>query len=118
MEKVKSMCPGVLMIADMNLRLLAGEVAEVPSISKHMQSAIELGLLMRITEECASNEPKTEIKEDEPADLAGLSAAEAISRVNAEVNPEKLKGFLETEKRRSVLDALKSRLSEVSDDDK
>jgi hypothetical protein len=43
-------------------------------------------------------------------DLSKLSATEAISKVNQEANPETLKGYMDTEKRRTVIDALKSRL--------
>ena len=34
----------------------------------------------------------------------------AISKVNEEANPETLKGYMDTEKRRTVIDAPKSRL--------
>ena len=43
-------------------------------------------------------------------DLSKLSATDAVSRVNEEANPETLKGYMEAEKRRTVIDALKSRL--------
>ena len=57
--------------------------------------------------------PTNRDRDSDAIDLSKLTAAEAISRVNAEADPGTLKGCMETEKRRTVIDALKSRLEEL-----
>ena len=58
----------------------------------------------------AHNDPTGTDQDADTVDLSKLSATEAISKVNEEANPETLKGYMDTEKRRTVIDALKSRL--------
>lgn len=106
MQKIKSMSPGVLIISDANLRLMAGEIAEVERVTRQMESAINLGLLKRVETEASA--------ESDLEDLSKLSAADAIAKVNAETDPDKLRRYQLTEKRRSVLDVMRNRQIEVS----
>ena len=112
METIKSICSGVLIIADANLRLAPGQTANVETISPDMEKAITRSLLAR-----AGKEP---IRETSPSidDLSRLNVSEAIARINAESDPARIKSLMETEKRRSVIDAMKSRLAEVQNADK
>ena len=88
-----------------------GQVVEVERLTKQIQAALKNGRL------AMADKPKQEPlappdpdQDAEPVDLSKLSATDAISRVNEEANPETLKGYMDTEKRRTVIDALKSRL--------
>ena len=103
--------PGVLVIPDAGLKLKPGQVVEVERLTKQIQAALKNGRLAMADkpkqEPLAPPEPD---QDAEPVDLSKLSATDAISKVNEEANPETLKGYMETEKRRTVIDALKSRL--------
>ncbi len=112
--KLKNIRPGVLIIADVKLRLDPGQAFETESISPQMESALSAGRLARMDGKDdprkRDESPPTGIQEE---DLSGLTAAEAISRIGTEGDPDKLKAHLAGEKRRTVIDALKKRLTEV-----
>ena len=111
MNRIKNIRPGVLVIPDAGLKLKPGQVVEVERLTKQIQAALKNGRLAMADkpkqEPLAPPEPD---QDAEPVDLSKLSATDAISRVNEEANPETLKGYMDTEKRRTVIDALKSRL--------
>lgn len=116
MNKLKCMCPGVLIIADSNLRLSPGQVFEVSSLTQQMETALKLGLLSKVNHDQVNEDEikKHEVVQNDIADLGKLSAADAIAQVNAESDPVKLRSYMETEKRRSVLDVLRNRVTEVN----
>ena len=111
MFKVKNICAGILIIADAGLKLQPGESTTLEKATAQTNKALANGLLAEIKTEEPPVTDKPELAK--AIDLSKLEAAEAISKVNSEADPATLKGYLETEKRRSVLDALKSRLTEV-----
>jgi len=117
MIKLKNVRPGVLIVADAGLRLAPGQVVEVESLTTQMERGIAEGRLARVdkAEGNGSAPPETNGGRAEPdgADLSKLPAAEAISRVGSEDDAARLKAHLATEKRRTVIDALKKRLAEV-----
>jgi len=120
--KVKNVRPGILVVPDAGLRLAPGAVAEVKALTLQLDSALKKGWL--VNTEAGTNmplfdepEPHESSKEDagqeEEIDITKLSAPEAINKVSEEKDADKLKTLLATEKRRTVLDALKKRLTEV-----
>jgi hypothetical protein len=112
--KLKNIRPGVLIIADAKLRLDPGETFETDALSPQMESALSAGRLAwmdgKDDHRKQDESPTTSIQEE---DLSGLTATEAISRIGTEGDPDKLKAHLAGEKRRTVIDALKKRLTEV-----
>ena len=136
MNRIKNIRPGVLVIPDAGLKLKPGQVVEVERLTKQIQAALKNGRLAMADKSAGrgfgqpkagpegvsprdggEHKPKQEPlappepdQDAEPVDLSKLSATDAISKVNEEANPETLKGYMETEKRRTVIDALKSRL--------
>ena len=112
--KLKNIRPGVLIIADAKLRLDPGENFETDALSPQMESALSAGRLARMD---GKDDPRKQDKvppaDSQEEELAGLTAAEAISRIGTEGDPDKLKAHLVGEKRRTVIDALKKRLTEV-----
>ena len=112
--KLKNIRPGVLIIADAKLRLDPGQAFETESISPQMESALSAGRLARMDGgEAKPREESTSSAEPRREDITDLTAAEAISRIGVEKDPDKLKAHLAGEKRRTVIDALKKRLTEV-----
>jgi hypothetical protein len=112
--KLKNVRPGVLVIADAKLRLAPGREFETETPTPHMERALSSGKLVRVERnEVPLPEPESSPGPLAGDDLAGMPAAEAISLVAAEADPEKLKALLGGEKRKSVMEALKKRLVEV-----
>jgi len=112
--KLKNIRPGVLIIADAKLRLDPGQAFETDSISPQMESALSAGRLVRMDgkdDHRKQDESPPTGTQDE--DFSGLTAAEAISRIGSEGDPDRLKAHLAGEKRRTVIEALKKRLTEV-----
>ncbi len=115
MLTIKNIRPGILVIPDAGLKLKPGQTVDIEKGTRQIESALKKGYLAAVD----PNEPADQKTEEDPGkesdavDLSKLSATEAISRVNAEADPEMLKGHLETEKRRTVIDALKSRLEDL-----
>ncbi len=115
MLTIKNIRPGILVIPDASLKLKPGQAVDIEKSSRQIESALKKGYLAAINsdESEAQNPSQEPVKESDAVDLSKLSAVEAISRVNTEADPEALKGHLETEKRRTVIDALKSRLEDL-----
>ena len=113
--KIRSNRPGPLVIADAKLRLAPGEVVEVAKATPHMDAVLARGLVEKVNEDTPLGAPEpSEPVAVVPADYERLSAAEAIEYIDDEDDPEKLKGILRAEKRKTVLDALRRKLQEVS----
>ena len=112
--KLKNVRPCVLIIADAKLRLAPGTEFETEAPTPHMEQALSSGKLVQVEKkEAPLPEPETAPGLPAGDDLAGMPAAEAISLVASEADPEKLKALLGGEKRKSVMEALKKRLVEV-----
>jgi hypothetical protein len=115
MLTIKNVRPGILIIPDAGLKLLPGEVAPVEDQTDQIKHCLKTGVLIQIDKEKA-DKPSPQGKQDQDDDLSKLIATDAISKVNEEADPAKLKGYMEGEKRRTVIDALKNRLAEVDVD--
>lgn len=113
MLNIKNIRPGVLVIPDAGLKLTPGQVIEVEEGTKQIEAALKRGYLATVKQPEIQETPHAPAKESSSMDLSKLSANDAISRVNQEANLETLKGCMGTEKRRTVIDALKSRLEEL-----
>jgi hypothetical protein len=115
MLRIKNIRPGILVIPDAGLKLNPGQVVEIEARTRKIESALTKGYLALIDTDKpdAQNAPQESLEDSDAIDLGKLSAAEAISRINAEADPDTLKGCMETEKRRTVIDALKSRLEDL-----
>ena len=141
--QVKHVRAGVLVVADAALRFGPGQVLEVEDLTPQLERAIAAGLLVRhedYKETRAESEPADSTdtarpKETDPSedtgttaerqeaeesvvDLSKLRAAEAISTVETEDDPDRLKAHLAGEDRRTVIAALEKRLAEVGADDR
>lgn len=115
MLTIKNVRPGILIIPDAGLKLLPGEAVPVEAQTDQIKHCLKNGVLIQIEKENADN-PSSLEKQDQDDGLSKLNATDAISKVNEEADPAKLKGYMEGEKRRTVIDALKNRLTEVDVD--
>lgn len=115
MLTIKNVRPGILIIPDAGLKLFPGEVAPVEEQTDQIKHCLQTGVVIPVDKEKA-DKPSSPGKQDQDNDLSKLNATDAISKVNEEADPAKLKGYMEGEKRRTVIDALKSRLAEVDVD--
>ena len=128
--QVKHVRPGILVVADAGLRFGPGQVLEVKTLTPQLERAISAGLLVRgkgkqqtrtgSQPEGSQPESASTAEVDDSArgeetkiDLSKLRAAEAISKVEAEDDPVRLKAHLSGEQRRTVIAALEKRLTEV-----
>ena len=127
------MRPGILVVADAGLRFGPGQVLAVKPLTPQLERAISVGILVRgkgkqqtrtgsqpegSQAESAStaevdDSAGREAAEEPKIDLSRLRAAEAISKVEAEDDPDRLKAHLSGEQRRTVIAALEKRLTEV-----
>ena len=139
--QVKHVRAGVLVVADAGLRFGPGQVHQVESLTPQLERAIAAGLLVRHEDDretraepepadggdaarpeaaepaddsSATAEPQE--AEESVVDLSKLRAAEAISTVETEDDPDRLKAHLAGEERRTVIAALEKRLAEVEAD--
>lgn len=112
MIKIKNICPGILIIPDAGLKLTSGEVVSIDEHTRQIKNALASGFLTEVKDE-NSKENQTPENSAPAVDLSKLDATEAISKVKDEANPATLRSYMENEKRRSVLDTLKTRLAEV-----
>lgn len=112
--KIRSKRPGPLVIADAKLRLRRGEVVEVKALSPQGEGALSRGFIEQVADETPVGVPDApKAAPQTPAEYDRLSVAEAIEQIGDESDPKKLEALLKTEKRKTVLDALKRRLQEV-----
>lgn len=115
MITIKNIRPGILMIPDAGLRLTPGQKAEVREPTNQIEGLIASGYLARVGEPSESKQEKS----PEPAvtaetpDLSKMTAQQAIASVDEMDDPERIKAAIESEKRRSVLDALMKKREEV-----
>ena len=127
--QVKHVRAGVLLVADAALRFGPGQVLEVETVTPQLERAITLGVLVRHEDDQATGTEAAptadatdgvgpEAAEVSEIDLSKLRAAEAISKVEAEHDPARLKAHLSNEQRRTVIAALEKRLSEVDAGDR
>lgn len=115
MITIKNIRPGILMIPDAGLRLTPGQRAEVREPTKQIEGLIASGHLAQIGEPSESKQPESlEIAATvETPDLSKMTAQQAIASVAEMDDPERIKAAIESEKRRSVLDALMKKREEV-----
>jgi hypothetical protein len=115
MLTIKNIRPGILVIPDAGLKLKPGQMVDIEKGTRQIESALKNGYLTTVDHNDPEDQKAGEapVNESDAVDLSKLSASEAISRVNAEADPDALKGHLETEKRRTVIEALKSRLEDL-----
>ena len=112
--KIRNRRPGALVIADANLTLARGEVAEVKEVTRQIESALVRGLIEEVPEETPIGAPgMPEPPIGLPADYERLSIADAIEYIDEESNPMKLRAILHVEARETVAGALKRRLEEI-----
>jgi len=108
--RIKNIRPGILIVPDASLKLMPGEETNSEE-TKQIHSCIKSGALIQIDKEISNDNPPE--KQDQANDISKLNATDAISKISEETDPEKLKGFMENEKRKTVLDAMKERLEKV-----
>ncbi len=137
MIAIKNVSPGVLLVADRRLRLEPGQVVEVEEFSPETERALALGLLVRLGQakpatredvptktDMAPAPEETPSREPAPAapppaipppadDLSKFPPNEALDRVAAESDVNRLRAWLVNERRRGIADAIKKRISEV-----
>ena len=125
--QVKHVRAGILVVADAALRFGPGQVLEVETVTPQLERAIAVGRLVRHEDDpeigpeaaataAAAAEP--EAVEASEIDLSKFRAAEAISKVEAEHDPARLKAHLAGEQRRTVIAVLEKRLAEVDAGDR
>jgi hypothetical protein len=102
--------PGILIIPDAGIKLLPGESVPVEVRTDQIKHALQQKLIKRSEEE---SEPEAVAHAVEAVDLSSMNATEAIAEVNQMDDPALLQGYLTTEKRKTVLDALGDRLAEI-----
>ena len=112
MVQVKNVRAGMLLITDTGLELKPGEVAEAASLTPEMQRAVATGHLVVVREDTQTVTPAPP-DTAMPEGLATLQAPDAVARVQSETDMERLKSWLVTEKRRSVVAAINARLQEL-----
>ena len=112
--KIRSKRPGPLVIADAKLTLAPGEVVEVQELTRQTETALGRGFVEEVAEDTAVGAPEAPPPTPGvPAEYQNLSAAELIERIDDETDPKKLEALLQTEKRKTVREALDRRLQEV-----
>ena len=126
--QVKHVRPGILVVADAGLRFGPGQVLEIETLTPQLERAISAGVLVRSQgkqQTRTGSQPKStstaevddsagpEAAEEPEIDLSKLRARDAISKVEAEHDPARLKAHLSGEQRRTVIAALEKRLTEV-----
>ena len=106
MITIKSERRGILFIPDAGIKLLPGESVMVENKTDQIKHALKEKLVKRSEEEAA-------VPAEKSVDLSSMNATEAIAEVNQMDDPTVLQGYLQTEKRKTVLDALGDRLEEL-----
>ncbi len=113
MITIKNIRPGILMIPDAGLRLTPGQTAEVNEPTRQVGRLLASGHLARVGVR-AEPEPAESQQPFESADLSKLTAQQAIASIAEMDDPEHVKAVIESEKRRSVLDALIKKREELT----
>ncbi len=121
MMKIRNLTQGILHVPSMKLRIQGGAVASVPEITPAIQSLIDAGYVVVVTDEEAAVVAEAAAKDEavrnetapDPAAYEMLDENEAIEIVEDESDPKVIKSILKTENRAAVVDALKERLKET-----
>ena len=115
MITIKNIRPGILVIPDAGLRLTPGQKVGVREPTKQIEGLIASGHLARIGDAEVQGKPESANTADpvEVPDLSKMTAQQAIASVAEMDDPERIKAAIESEKRRSVLDALMKKREEV-----
>ena len=115
---VKSTRPGILMIPDAGIKLRKNEIATVEKTSPQMESAIKRGyLVVEDVESAPASTPQVPPAAPPIEAIASMNATDAVARVGQVNDPAALKELLGSEKRKTVIDALKLRLQELKSDE-
>jgi len=119
MIRIKNVRPGLLFVSDIKLMLRPGQVAEVETPTKSVKRLLASGHLAQIDEaksvaaEDLNVGHPTDHTTDGTCDLSRLSASQAIAKVAEMDDPERIRACIESERRRSVLDALTKKHEEI-----
>lgn len=111
MITIKNIRPSILIIPDAGLKLTPGQSVDVDEPTVQVKKLLASGHLAQVKQDEARQEPSK--VEPVQVNISKLAAPEAISRVNEEADPEAIKGYMETENRKTVLDAMKERMKEL-----
>ena len=115
---IKSTRPGILMIPDAGIKLRKNEIATVEKTSPQMESAIKRGyLVVQDVESAPASTPQVPPAAPPIEAIASMNATDAVARVGQVNDPAALKELLGSEKRKTVIDALKLRLQELKNDE-
>ena len=115
MTTIKNIRPGILVIPDAGLRLTPGQAAEIGKPTKQVEGLIASGHLARVGDPPEPEQPESPetTETGEAHDLSKMTAQQAIASVADMEDPDRIKAAIESEKRRSVLDALMKKREEV-----
>lgn len=115
MITIKNIRPGILLIPDAGLRLTPGQTVAVREPTKQIEGLIASGHLARVGDSSSSKQPEPlePTATVEAPDLSKMTAQQAIASVAEMDDPECIRAAIESEKRRSVLDALMKKREEV-----
>lgn len=109
MITIKNIRPSILIIPDAGLKLTPGQSVDIDEPTVQVKRLLALGHLTFVKQADAEQDSS----KDEPVNISKLTAPDAISRVNEEADPEAIKGYMETESRKTVLDAMKDRMKKL-----
>ena len=96
------------MIPDAKIRLDPGQVVAVKSLTAQMEKALALGMLAKV------ETTKATVAVPITIDLSKMTEKEAKDFISKETDPNRLRAFMETEKRPKIQTALSYRIAEVS----
>ena len=112
--KIRNLLPGILHVPAAKLVLQGREVKEVPEITPAIQKLIDAKRIAVVKDGEAVQAPAPKLPKPH-ADYEKMYEAEAIDFVGDETDPKVIQSILQTEKRGSVINALKERLKEIGD---
>jgi len=121
MQKLKNVRAGILVIADAGLRLRAGQTLETPDLTSEMEALLASGHLVAVKaperptpEKPAPKKTTEESSAKTEQGVSRMTVSEAITFITSLQDIAQLERYIQTEKRRSVLDALNKRKEELS----
>ena len=121
---IKSLRPCKLIITDAGIKLSPGQVVSVPTLSPQTENLIKMGHVAKLEDEQAAELPKNKAQMDlplptseaaslVPKEYENLHVPDAIEFVSEATDIQVLKAILKEEKRKTVLEAVNQRLSEL-----
>lgn len=117
MARIRNLLPGILHVPGANLKLQPRAVVDVADITPDIRRQIDAGRIEIVTgEQEAPVTTEPELPEP-PPDFEKLDETDAIEYVEDEDDPKVIRSILNAENRPSVMDALKTRLAEIGNDD-